>query len=337
MPTVTYPLDTSGVSPLNLITREVHTVSEAQFRDYYFIVPNFAPFFVDNFQLILLKDGVEYPLTEDVEWSFVLPYITGTRVTGKQMYGAITINDRDLDGILLMDYQTIGGDQVCDRLHVLTYLADKAYNPRTTVWDLITNLPAAFPPVPHYQDYENFVGQEALVQKLGEIRDAIAANSSLTAVKIEELLELFTAQDTSLYLKKTGGVMTGVLKLTQPALEDDDAIAKKYVVDNYVSNDTLSSALSNYYDQTTTDQALTEKLDLAGGEMTGPLILHGDPNSDFAAVTKRYMDQAVTGIQDTLTTMGTAIDNLTTNGASKAYVDARINELLAWITMRRQS
>ena len=98
MPTVTYPLDTSGVNPTNLVRNEVHTTTEAHFRDYYFIVPNFAPFFVDNFKLVHLKDGNEYILEEDVDFSFALPYVTGTRVTGKQMYGAITLNNLDLNG-----------------------------------------------------------------------------------------------------------------------------------------------------------------------------------------------------------------------------------------------
>lgn len=335
MPTVTYPLDTSGVSPLNLIPREVHTVSEAQFRDYYFIVPNFAPFFVDNFKLVLLKDGVEHTLNEDVDWSFAIPYITGTRVTGKQMYGAITLHNLDVDGILFMDYQTIGGDQVCDRLYVLTYLADKAYNPRTTVWDVVTNVPNAFPPVPHYQDYDQFFGQEAVVQKLGEIRDAIAANSSLTAQKVEEFLQLFTGVDMSGYLLTTGDTMTGKLILEQLPTNENDAVPKRYVDDNFVSNSTLSTTMSQYYNQTAIDEALAQKLGLGGGELTGALTLAGDPTADFHAATKKYVDDAVTDLQTQIDNIGDAVTDLTNNGATKEYVDQRLNEIMAFFTAKR--
>ena len=51
MPTVTYPLDMSGNNQANLIEGELHTVSESHFKDYFFIVPEFAPFYVDNFSL----------------------------------------------------------------------------------------------------------------------------------------------------------------------------------------------------------------------------------------------------------------------------------------------
>lgn len=337
MPTVTYPLDTSGVSPANLVNNEIHTVSEAQFRDYYFIVPNFAPFFVDNFQLIILRNGVEFILNEDVDWSFALPYITGTRVTGKQMYGAITLHNLELDGILKMRYQTIGGDQVCDRMYVLTYLADKAYNPRTTVWDIITNIPNAFPPVPHYQDYDQFKGQEAVVQALGEIRDAIAANSSLTSDKIEILLQLFTGNDLSIYLKSTGDDMTGVLRVLNPPTDPLAAVAKKYVDDNFISSTQLTSELSTYYDQTAVDAMLLQKLGLTGGILTGALTLNGDPTDPLHAATKGYVDTEVTALADTVALIATDVDDLKLNGATKEYVDAKINEILTYIVARRNA
>lgn len=336
MPTVTYPEDTSGVSPTNLITNEIHTVSEAQFRDYYFIVPNFPPFFVDNFELVSVLDGVEYPLTEDVDFSFALPYITGTRITGKQMYGAITLNNLDLNGILKMKYQTIGGDQVCDRMYVLTYLADKAYNPRTTVWDIVTNIPTAFPPVPHYQDYDQFKGQEALVAILGEIRDAIASNSSLTTEKLEELLELFTGADLSAYLKSTGDDMTGKLRLLQPPTEEFDAVPKKYVDDNYVSNSSLSNTLSNYHNAQAVNDLLLQKLGLDGGILTGALTLAGDPTNVLHAVTKQYLDGIANGIDARLDTIDTAISGLQSSTVTKEYVDARINEIMAHMVLRKQ-
>lgn len=335
MPTVTYPLDTSGVSPANLVQNELHTASEAQYRDYYFIVPQFAPMFVDNFALVRVLDGVEYPLLEDVDWSFALPYITGTRITGKQMYGAITLHNLELDGILKMKYQTIGGDQVCDRLWVLTYLADKAYNPRTTVWDLITNLPNAFPPVPHYQDYDNFKGQEAVVAALLEIRDAIASNSSLTSEKIEELLELFTGADLKLYIMATGDTMTGALSLNQPPTDPSHAVRKQYVDNNFVANDTLSTTLSNYYNQTEIDEAMLQKLGLGGGTLTGALVLAGDPVDAMQAVTKQYVDSGFDDIATAISTMNTQITNLSNGAATKAYVDSRIEEILNYINTKR--
>lgn len=226
---VSYPLDLSGVSPNNLVEIEVHSVNEAQFRDYFFIVPQLAPFYVDNFQLSLVSGNTTTILTEDVQYSFALPYVTGTRHTGKQMYGAVTLNNLDMNGILKVTYQTVGGDQVADRLVVLSLLADKAYNPRTTIWDVLTNAPAAFPPVPHYQDYDNFVGQEALVLKLAQIRDAILANSTLTSTKIQEFLDEFNRGESAQYIKKAGDTMAGPLRLLGTPSDPQDATSKAYV------------------------------------------------------------------------------------------------------------
>lgn len=235
MSNVTYPLDLTGNNPANLVRNEIHTVSESRFRDYFFIVPKFAPFYVDNFSLSISINNNVTPLQEDVDYSFALQYVTGTRVTGKAMYGAVTLHNLNLNGILLMDYQTIGGDQVADRLVVLTTLADRVYNPRTTIWDILTNVPNALPPTPHYQDYDQFFGQEELVQMLGQIRDAILENSSLTQQEIQNFLQsintgnIGNTGDLTSYVKKSGDTMTGFLTLNANPTSNLHAATKQYV------------------------------------------------------------------------------------------------------------
>lgn len=264
---VSYPIDLSGVNPANLINLEIHAVNSAQYRDYFFIVPQFAPFYVDNFQLSLVSGGVTTILTEDVGYSFALPYVTGTRTTGKQMYGAVTLNNLDMNGILKVTYQTVGGDQIADRLAVLSLLADKAYNPRTTVWDVLTNAPNAFPPVPHYQDYDNFVGQEALVAKLNQIRDAILTNSSLTSTKIEEFLAEFNRGESTTYVKKTGDAMSGPLRLATIPTDPQDAVRKDYL-DNALAAQNL--VLQSFNNQIT-GMASTEYIDSKINEVMAAL------------------------------------------------------------------
>ena len=198
---VTYPLDTTGVNPANLVQDELHSVNEAQFRDYYFIVPTFTPFYVDNFQLVLIESGVERVLEEDVDFSFALPYVTATRTYGKQLYAAITLHNLNSSGILKLRYQTLGGEEIADRLSVLAILAEKAYNPRTTIFDLIVDRPNALPPTPHPLDYDDLYGQEEVVNALVGIRDAIAENSSLTVAEIRNFLMSIGAAAVAGYIK----------------------------------------------------------------------------------------------------------------------------------------
>ena len=88
-------------------------------------------------------------------------------------------------------------------------------------------------------------------------------------------------------------------------------------------------------DRTAIDEALAQKLGLGGGELTGALTLAGDPTADFHAATKKYVDDAVTDLQTQIDNIGDAVTDLTNNGATKEYVDQRLNEIMAFFTAKR--
>lgn len=325
---ISYPLDPSGVSPANLVQDELHTVNEAVFRDYNFIVPNFAPFFIDNFEIIYTINGVSRPLVEDVDFSFALSYVTGTRTYGKAMYGGLTLHNLNMNGLLGLRYQTLGGDQVADRLAVLTILADKAYNPRTTIWDIVTNVPNALPPTPHYQDYDEFFGQEEVVTKLGEIRDAIVSNSSLTANEIRSFLENLNSISVNGFLLKSGGQMVGPLLLARPPIESNEAVTKQYVDSNTASSSELTQALSTYYTQEEIETKLESKVNVSGGTMTGPLILNAPPEQDMQAANKSYIDSKVTTLEGELSDLRSQIGSIGGDYISRTEVEKMIGEIL---------
>lgn len=339
---VTYPLDLSGNNPNSKVQNELHSVNEGHFRDYFFIVPEFAPFYVDNFVMTVNENGNVRTLIEDVDFSFALPYITGTRVTGKQMYGAITLhqvggnasvpNSISLSGILSITYQTVGGDQVADKLYILTTLADKAYNPRTTIWDILTNVPTAFPPTPHYQDYDNFKGQEDVINKLGEIRDAILDNASLTNDKIQDFIQLLQQGNSAFYVKKSGDTMDGPLTLHGAPLNPNHAATKTYVDNLFNSVSNFPSLLSNYVTTSVMNTNLDLKLDKTGGIVTGPLSLTNDPTDDYHAANKKYVDMNYTDLDNRLISLQGQVDNMSSTGVTKAYVDNLFNELSARFT-----
>lgn len=327
----TYPnIDLSGINPANLVKQELHATAESQFRDYRFIVPKFAPFYVDNFKLGYLDNGTVVPLVEDVDFSFCIPYVTGTRVTGKAMYGAVTLHNLNINGILTMDYQTVGGDQIADQTAVLTFLADKAYNPRTTIWDIITNAPNAFPPSPHYQDYDTVYGQEALVGKLAEIRDAIATNSSLTSAAIRDFLANY-GSDAGGFLLRQGDTMLGPLTLSGQPSNPLHAATKQYVDNRISDQSSITELLGQYVKDVDFHFNMDLKLSLSGGIMTGPLSLYADPQSDDQAATKRYTDSEVQMLRDQIQALQDQISFLSNqvNGITKEYVDTKIDEVSA--------
>ena len=329
MPTVTYPLDMSGNNPANLIEGELHTVSESHFKDYFFIVPEFAPFYVDNFSLSISINGNITPLQEDVDYSFALQYVTGTRISGKAMYGAITLHNLNLNGILLMNYQTIGGDQIADRLLVLTTLADKAYNPRTTIWDILTNVPNSLPPSPHYQDYDQFLGQEELVTKLGEIRDAIITNSSLTQQEIQSFFQLLNSGTLTSYVSKSGDTMNGPLTLAGNPLDPLHAATKQYVDGLLENNSQMTQLLSSYAQTSYVNQQLNLKVNKSGDTMIGPLTLNQAPVQPSHAATKQYVDGVNQNTQLQIDQLQAQITNISLDPVTKAYVDDKFNEIMA--------
>ena len=331
MPTVTYPLDMSGNNPANLIEGELHTVSESHFKDYFFIVPEFAPFYVDNFSLSISINGNITPLQEDVDYSFALQYVTGTRISGKAMYGAVTLHNLNLNGILLMNYQTIGGDQIADRLLVLTTLADKAYNPRTTIWDILTNVPNSLPPSPHYQDYDQFLGQEELVTKLGEIRDAILTNSSLTQQEIQSFFQLLNSGTLTSYVSKSGDTMNGPLTLAGNPLDPLHAATKQYVDGLLENNSQMTQLLSSYAQTSYVNQQLNLKVNKSGDTMIGPLTLNQAPVQPSHAATKQYVDGVNQNTQLQIDQLQAQITNISLDPVTKAYVDDKFNEIMAML------
>lgn len=325
---VTYPLDLSGVSSTNLVVNELHSCSEAKIRDYYFIVPDFAPFYIDNFKLELIDGSITKLLVEDVDYSFTIPYIAGTRHTGKQMYGGVTLHNLVATGILRMSYQTLGADQVVDKLYVLSYLADKVYNPRTTIWDVVTNVPNALPPTPHYQDYDDFKGQEEVVKKLSEIRDAILANSTVTASRIQAFLDEFLQGNSAVYVKKSGDGMIGPLTLQGDPTAPLHAATKSFVERTTINPDTLTAILEDYITDAILLANMESKLSLTGGVMTGPIKLTHDPIVAEDAARKGYVDTKMAELTAVVQTLHETINTLLAEGVSKLYVDNLASEIL---------
>lgn len=331
--TVSYPLDMSGISPANLIRNELHSVNEGKFHDYYFIVPNLSPFYIDNFSATITVGSNTRDLVEDMDYSFALSYVTGTRTTGKQMYGAITLHSLELNGIISITYQTVGGNQVVDRLEALSLLAEKVYNPRVTIWESVIGVNKAyFPPVPnHYQDYDSFFGQEELVNALSEIRDAILQNSSLTRDQLLNFLQTINSGVLEAYVMKKGDTMTGPLILNGPPLTNLQAATKQYVDQNTVKPTDLANYMSNYHSAEYIDTILSTKVNKTGDTMSGSLTLHGNPTKDLEAVPKQYVDSINTQVQQKISNLEQTVANLGIGHVTKEYVDNLFYELKSYV------
>jgi hypothetical protein len=176
-----YPFDPTGLASTNRVVGEAHTLTEINASAYRIIIPAFAPFYLDNFTLSYTDTvGVVHPLAEGVDYHLTLPYVGASRSIGKMVYGAISITTLEMNGQYNVSYQTIGGEWTCNVPVVFTNIVNGVYNPRTTTWDVVTNIQELFPPITHPVDFSMLKGQEELISKLGEIEAAILAGPSVS-------------------------------------------------------------------------------------------------------------------------------------------------------------
>lgn len=170
-PTFVYPFDPAGTLVSNKIVGERQTLSAPQHTRFFFVIPNNAPFFRAGHRFVhqpsgrLLVEGVDYALTHR--------FHDASLATARALFGSVTFFNHSLAGQIEMEYQTIGGPWVLNRNEILGILSNSLIDPRITTWEMVANLPYQFPVIDHEWHLNDLVGASALVEKLGEIEDAI--------------------------------------------------------------------------------------------------------------------------------------------------------------------
>lgn len=187
---VVFPLDETATNPENYIKNEIHTISSTVYMDYQLVVPEFAPFFTKDVVVRYKKNAnsAVVELKENVDYSFGLFYKAGSRVLGIPLYGCMIFNDLDLDGILMIDYRTLGGDHIVDRDYILKTLVENVWNPRTIGWDFITNAPEIYPPEKHEQDWDSLVKLDSLIKAMEDLTDGVAIGNEKMVDVMKEWL-----------------------------------------------------------------------------------------------------------------------------------------------------
>lgn len=229
MPSVTYPFDTTGLSPANLIVDEIHTLTEINDTTYRIIIPEFAPFYLDNFILKHVDAlGNVNPLTEGLDYHLCLPYIGATRSIGKMLYGGISITTLFVNGTIKITYQTLGGEWTADANFVLARLADMVYNPRITVWDIVTNKPNQFPPINHNLNMDYVFGHQDLITGITDLADIIANAPSQSNSLVTHLLDDANPHEVT-------KAQVGLGNLSNLPLATDQDIADRLPLNKYVT------------------------------------------------------------------------------------------------------
>lgn len=183
MPSFSYALDLTGTNPANKIPNEQHVLTRINNQNFYVVIPNFGPFFLDNLVVTHTSPSdVVTTLTMDSDYYPSLQFIDATRSIGKPVYGCLTINNLSLNGIIKITYQSIGGDWTQYTAGVLEALSELQYNARVATWEQVANPPSLFPPTPHTWEATDLVGQTELINALHDIEEAINQSNGNTTI-----------------------------------------------------------------------------------------------------------------------------------------------------------
>lgn len=173
-----YPFDPTGTLPACLITGEQQILSGANSSAFSLVVPKIAPFFQASLKVTLVSGNTSRPLVEKVDYYCTHWFIAASLACAANIYGSIQILNTALSGVLVLQYQTVGGDWVINSDQIAQILADQAHNPRVTSWDVVAGLPYAFPPIDHEYDLIDMVGMSGVVDGLGGIESALRAKGT---------------------------------------------------------------------------------------------------------------------------------------------------------------
>lgn len=171
MVTDLYPFDPIGNANTNLIKDEEHVLTRQNDRDYHFIVPKLAPFYSDTIKIKLLGiDGSLNELKLGRDYHLTHKFVTASRSIAKaDIVGSITFLDNELIGVIVLEYQCLGGDWSVNTDEITRVLSSTQKNPRITTWENVVQRPTTFPVVNHNFDVINLRGTEALIDSIDRL------------------------------------------------------------------------------------------------------------------------------------------------------------------------
>ncbi len=170
----TLPFDPTGTRESNLVTNEIQVLVRVAFRDFHFLVPKMAPFFAEGHALRYRdQSGVTRPLVEGVDYYLGHKFHDASLATAKDLYGSFSFLNTNLEGVIYMDYQSVGGIWTLDEQKLAEIVANELYNPRTVQWEEVADYPSQFPVIDHEWNLVDMVGMSEVVAALDGIREAL--------------------------------------------------------------------------------------------------------------------------------------------------------------------
>jgi hypothetical protein len=165
---VRFDYDPTGVNPDNLVSNEIHALTDNYVRAF---APTYGPFFADS--VVLFDNANDRQLVRGVDYSITELNQDITLRLGKEVSSVMLVLHPSVSNVVRMTYQVVGGlyqnqaDAIANMYNTL--LQDG----RPIEWANILGKPLQFPPTLHLHNLEDVYGFEPLVNAIERIRSAI--------------------------------------------------------------------------------------------------------------------------------------------------------------------
>ena len=236
-PSISYP---ENFTVGTLVSNEAHRVGDLYYRNFPFIIPEYAPFYTDGIVVRYQADSpvASVTLVQDIDYYLVLPYIAASRSIGKPLYGAIAFTDSTIVGDISLSYRTLGGTWTANRSYVIERLGDQLYNPKMVSWDSVTDVQTTFPPKPHSLAIDKTYGMRELIESINGLPASIVEGRDQAAF-VKHILRTNNPHATT--KAQVGLGLVENLSVVTPT-----EITNRTRIRKYVTMDMLLDLLSTY-------------------------------------------------------------------------------------------
>lgn len=170
MPNPVYAFDPHGTNPQNIIRDERHTITVKNNYDFNYIIPDYAPFFTNDFKIYTkTQAGAKQYLVEGVDYVFGMRFIQAQTMAGKVVYASVSFINRNYSGDVYLEYRTMGGEWTISQEKIATILSDWVHNPVETSWEQVADLPHAFPPITHTHPVGKLTTVDDLIEEIRKL------------------------------------------------------------------------------------------------------------------------------------------------------------------------
>lgn len=165
-----YPEDLTGTNPDNLVTGELHSLSDRPIR---VVVPKYGPFYVDD-TLVLFDNFTQRPLIRGTDYRVPMIVQEATLRTGKEVGDAILIENPSVSPQIRISYQNLGADYQSNIENIVRIYESYLDDNRSVDWlEGIYGKPNSFPPSPHPHYLSDLFGFEPMTVQMERIAQAI--------------------------------------------------------------------------------------------------------------------------------------------------------------------